>query len=238
MRQRDPNHESRLRQLLELSPEDCKRQMATADYRQPGYVASEVLASLIRVRFGAATGVLSAATEALLRRVITGTEARIRGKEAWRQLEHNNSEVVAEAIAYFWDKFLHDQQAVCNAEVRFAVYLKNKVDDYMIHLLTEENTMPSVDDMDTTDEDGDEVECYEMVKDPNCESPEEAAMRAQLSAKVTSALMVLPRPERNAFYFRIECEYDWNKVADLLECSVPTARKLVKRSLDKLQGAI
>jgi RNA polymerase sigma factor (sigma-70 family) len=118
------------------------------------------------------------------------------------------------------------------------VYLKNKVDDYMIHLLTDENTIPSVDDMDATDEDGDEVEFYEMVKDPNCESPEEAAMRAQLSAKITNALVALPRPERNAFYFRIECEYDWHKVADLLECSVPTARKLVKRSLDKLQGAI
>ena len=236
MHQRDPNHESRLRQLLYLSTEECKRQMAIADYRQPDYVASEVLASLIRVRFGKMTGVLSVVTEALHRRVVKGAEVRIRGKEAWRELERNNSEVVADAIAYFWDKFLHDQQAVCNAEVRFAVYLRNKVDDYMIHLLTNENTMESIDDMGAKDEDGDEVEFIDIVRDPNGECPEQAAMRGQLSAKVTSALMALPRRERNAFYFRVECDYDWSKVANLLECSVPTARELVKRSLDKLRG--
>jgi hypothetical protein len=238
MRQRDPNHESRLRQLLGLSPEQCKRQIAITDYRQHGYVASEVLASLIRVRFGATTGVLSAATEALHRRVVSGAEVRIRSKEAWREIERNNSEAVADAIAYFWDKFLHDQQEVCNAEVRFAVYLGNKVDDYMIHLLTNENTMESIDDMGADGENGDDVDFIDMVEDPNGESPEQAATRRQLSAKITSALMALPRHERNAFYFRVECEYDWEKVADLLQCSVPTARKLVERSLDGLRGAL
>ncbi len=238
MRQRDPNHERRLRQLLELSPEDCKRQIAITDYRQPDYVASEVLASLIRVRFGATTGILTAATEALHRRVVTGAEVRIRGKEAWHKLARNSSEVIAEAIAYFWDKFVHDQQSVCNAEVCFAVYLRNKVDDYMKHLLTNENTMESIDDMEAEDEDGEEVKFITMVKDPNGTSPEQIAIRGQLSTKITSALMALPRRERNAFYFRVECEHDWQQVADLLECSVPTARKLVKRSLEKLQGAL
>jgi RNA polymerase sigma factor (sigma-70 family) len=237
MRQRDPNHEKRLRELLVLSPEDCKRQIATA-YRQPGFVPSEVLASLIRVRFGATNGVLSAAAEALHRRVVTGAEARIRTKEAWRKLERKNSEAVAEAIDYFWDKFLHDQQAVCNAEVRFAVYLKNKVDDYMLHLLTKENTMPSVDGMGAKDEDGEEAEFIDVVEDPNGESPEQAAMRGQLTTKMASALVALPRRERNAFYFRVECEYDWKKVADLLECSIPTARELVNKALKNLRGAL
>ena len=106
----------------------------------------------------------------------------------------------------------------------------------MIHLLTNENTMESIDDMGAKDEDGDEVEFIDIVKDPNGECPEQATMRGQLSAKITNALMALPRRERNAFYFRVECEYDWRKVADLLTCSVPTARELVKRSLEKLRG--
>lgn len=238
MRQRDPNHESRLSQLLGLDPEECKRQIAIANYRQTGYVASEVLASLIRVRFGATTGVLSAATAALHRRVVEGAEVRVRTKDAWRALDRNNSEVIAEAIAYFWDKFLHNTQAVCNAEVRFAVYLKDRVDDYMLHLLTEENTRPSVDDMGTKDEEGEEVEFIDMLEDPNGESPEQVAIRGQLSTKITSALMALPRHERNAFYFRVECDYDWQRVADLLGYSVPTAREMVKRSIDKLRGAL
>lgn len=238
MRQRDPIHDRRLQQVLGLDPQECKRQIAITDYRQPDYVASEVLASLIRARFGASTGVLGAATEALHRRVIEGAETRIRTKATWRQLEHNNSEIVPEAISYFWDKFLHDEQTVCNAEVRFAVYLKNKVDDYMRHLLTDENTRPSVDDMGRTDEDGDDVEFIDTIEDANGQSPEETAMRGQLSTKIMSALMALPRRKRNAFYFRVECGYEWNKVALLLECSVPTARKLVEGSLKELRGAL
>lgn len=238
MRQRDPIHDRRLHQILWLDPQECKRQIAITDYRQPDYVVSEVLASMIRARFGANNGVLSAATEALHRRVVEGAGTRIRTKEAWRQLEHNNSEVVTEAISYFWDKFLDDEQAVCNAEVRFVVYLKNKVDDYMRHLLTDENTRPSVEDVVGKDEDGDEVEFIDTVKDADGESPEEAAMRGQLSTKVMNALMSLRRRERNAFYFRVECEYKWKKVAELLGCSIPTARELVKNSLEKLRGEI
>lgn len=238
MRQRDPIHDRRLQQFLWLAPQECKRQIAITDYRQPDYVASEVLASVIRARFGSSNGVLSGAAEALHRRVVQGAETRIRTKDAWRRLEQNNSEVVTEAISYFWDKFLDDEQAVCNAEVRFAVYLKNKVDDYMRHLLTDENSRPSVDDMVGTDEDGDEVEFIDTVKDANGESPEEAAMRGQLSTKIVNALMSLPRRERNAFYFRVACEFEWKKVAELLGCSIPTARELVEKSLEKIRGEL
>jgi hypothetical protein len=238
MRQRDPIHDRRLQQVLLLDPQECKRQIAITDYRQPDYVASEVLASVIRARFGASNSVLSAATEALHRRVVEGAETRIRTKGAWRRLEQNNNVVVAEAISYFWEKFLDDEQVVCNAEVRFAVYLKNKVDDYMRHLLTEENTRPSVDDMGGMDENGQEVDFIDTVEDANGESPQEAAMRGQLSTKIVNALMSLPRRERNAFYFRVECAYEWKKVAALLKCSIPTARKLVEASVEKLKGEL
>ena len=193
---------------------------------------------MVRVRFGYATGVLDVATEELHRRVISGVGLRVFNVPRWRELAANDSEVVAEASAYFWDKFLRDTQDVCNAEVRFKVYLDNRVDDYMRHLSTEENTRNSIDGMAAVDDDGNKANFIDMVEDLDGELPVESIIREQESAQVMSALMALPRKERNAFYFRVECRYDWSTVADFLGCSIPTARKLVKSSLEKLLGVL
>lgn len=240
MRQRDPNHEQRLQGLLTLNADECKRQITVSDYRKHNYVASEVLASIIRLRYGQSTGVLHAATEELHRRVVKMVEIQThqRHVDIWNELKRNCSEVVVDAISYFWTTFIADKQAVCNAEVRFAVYLQNKVDDYMKHLLIEENTRTSVDDMAAADEDGDEADFIDTVDDTLSESPEEFAIRMQKSEKINNALMSLPRIERNAFYFRIECEYDWETVAKFLGCSIPVARQHLNICLKKLQGAL
>jgi len=240
MRQRDPNHERRLQSLLISSADDCKRQIAISDYRKNDYVASEVLASIVRLRFGQCTGVLHAATEELHRRVVKMVEIHTfqRHSDIWRELKRNCSEVVVDAISYFWTMFIADEQAVCNAEVRFAVYLQNKVDDYMTHLLIEENTRTSINDIAASDEDGDEVDFIDTVEDDFGESPDVAAITMQEREKINAALMSLPRIERNAFYFRVECEYDWEAVAKFLGCSIPTARQHLNRGLEKLQGAL
>lgn len=233
MRQRDPNHERRLQGLLTSSADDCKRQIAVSDYRKNDYVASEVLASIVRLRFGQSTGVLHAATEELHRRVVKMVEIHTfrRHSDVWRELKRNCSEVVVDAISYFWTTLIADEQAVCNAEVRFAIYLQNKVDDYMTHLLIEENTRKSINDIAASDEDGDEADFINTVEDDIGESPESAAIKM-------SALMSLPLIERNAFYFRVECGYDWDTVAEFLECSIPTAHQHLNRGLKKLQGAL
>lgn len=238
MRQRDPKHEQRLQSLLATSVDDCKRQIAVSDYQRTDYVASEVLATIIRLRYGQSTGILSVATEELHRRIVRRVEILIGDNVAWKELKRNCSEVLVDAVSYFWTKFIEDGQVVCNAEVRFAVYLQNKVYDYMRHLLTEENTRKSVDAMSASDEDGNETEFIDTVEDKHGESPEAAAIRKQESVKNASALMALLPAERHAFYFRMECGYDWKTVAQLLDCSIPTARQHLNRSLEKLQGAM
>lgn len=65
MRKRDPKHTAR-QALLQAQPKtEWLRQVAITDYKDPEYVASEVLAALIRVRFGVDTGQLDAAVNAL-----------------------------------------------------------------------------------------------------------------------------------------------------------------------------
>jgi hypothetical protein len=247
MRQRDPKHERRLGELIELSPEDCKKQIKTSDYNLPEYVSSEVLASLVRARFGAKTGVLSTATEELHRRVISGVEVRIRTKSKWQKLKFNNSEVIEDTVSYFWEIFLRDTQEVCNAEVRFYVYLSDRVDDFRKHLNTIENNRKSIDDMTVQNEDGDFKNNFiDTVEDNSTESSdftatEEAVIRiedSQKSMKIMEVLSALPQNERNAYYFRVHCEYDWKTVAEFIGCSIPTARKHLNGSLLMLQGML
>jgi len=238
MRQRDPTHDRRLNDLLTLNAAACKSLVAITDYRDPNFVASEVLASIVRMQFGSMNGVLDASAAALLRRVVAGASARIRRKAAWRDVAKHDSELIREAVSYFWEKFLADEQEVCNAEVRFAVYLNNKVDDYIIHRLAAKNSMESVDGMGTVDEDGREIAYIDTVADPDGETPEEAIDRFELSAAGMTALMKLPRRERLAVYYRKVLDYEWTEVADLLDCSIPTARELMKKGLAALRGAL
>lgn len=238
MRQRDQHHEASLKQLVKLSADECIRRIGIEKFKDPEYVASEVLASIVRARYGADNGVLSATAASLHHRVVEGAEIRIRTHPAWRDVAQNDSEAIEDAIGYFWHKFMDDKQAVCNAEVRFKVYLENKVDDYMRHLLTEENTRESIDGMSAIDEDDDEANFIDTVTDPDGLSPEESAIRGQVSRVVAQAFQLLSEQERQVLYLRIECEYNWNKVAELLGCSIPTARNLLNNALEKLRGEL
>jgi RNA polymerase sigma factor (sigma-70 family) len=235
MRKRDPVHEQRLQQLLKSTPDECKRQIKV-EPPDPDYVSSEVLASLVRLRFERDNGLMDAAAAALHKRVVKGARSRILGRPTWRRIYGNkDTGIIDDAVTYFWEKFLADQQAVCNAEVRFEVFWKNKTDDYMRHLLTEENTRPSLDALANVDDDGRSTPVAEQIEDDG-PSPEESAIVSQLAANLSDELLALPKRERNAFQFRCEYGYPWKKVAELLQCSIPTARELVRISVEKLQG--
>lgn len=238
MRQSDPNHEKCLNQLCSTSPQEFKRQIGVRKHTDDGYVASEVLASLVRLRFGKETGVLDAATAELHRRIIKAVEIRVWALGKWYGLMRNDSEIVVEAAQYFWDIFLKDEQQVCNAEVRFVVYLNDRLDDFRRHLMTQKNSQKSVEDIGEVDDDGSEGAYIDAVGDPTAETLEEIATRVQKSKHLTSILVALPQKQRNAFYYRVAFGYDWKTVAELLKCSIPTARSYVASSIEQLQGAL
>jgi RNA polymerase sigma factor (sigma-70 family) len=238
MRKRDPKHEASLNTLIQLLPEHIHRLLLINDHHNSEYIASEVLASLVRARYGVQSDLLGLITRALHRRVIIGIHACIRRNETLRTLAIDNSELVQDTASYFWEKFFEDEQLVPNSEVRFGVYLQDRVIDYMRHLLTEENTRESMDTFTSIDEEGNSSSYIDTVPDDLNDSPEINVMRLQDQSRLMSALVNLPQKERNAFYFRVECKYDWVKVAELLGCSIPKARDLLNLSIEKLQGAL
>ncbi|AOJ02442.1 hypothetical protein WS70_11900 [Burkholderia mayonis] len=220
MRTRDSAHEAELKQIAALPEEQLLRRIQL-DHTEVGHVPSEVLATIVRTHFGRAAGVIAAAVAMLNRRIQLIVGKRWQGAKDRPEVERRGGQAFTDAIDYIWLKFFEDKAPLSNAEVRFGVFVRDRLDDFLRHLRTEMNSMDSVDGMQEAHEG---AAILEGLEDPDGESPEEALEKKQLSAAAVKALMNLPRQERDAFYFRAELRYEWKQVAQLLRCSVPTAR--------------
>ena len=238
MRKRSPRHQEELDSLQRAELPEVFRRIKLSDHEQPDYVASEVLATLIRNRANQAGGVVTAAVVELNRRLQVFVGKRVRGVKSRPEVKRRGDQMLGDTIDYVWDRFYEDQDLVSNSEAFFAVFARNKIDDFLEHLCADKNSMDSVDSMDIVDEDGNASSYISTVEDTNAETPEEALMRQQLNAKALNVLMTMPKLERDAFCYRVECKYPWQLDADLLGCSIPTANKHFAAAMEKLEGAL
>lgn len=235
MRKRETHHQVQLDSVPLLTPSELPRRFGL-DHHDPGHIASEVLATLVLNRIGQARGITDAAAEALIKRIQALVGKRWQGMKSRPEVLRRGNQAFEDVLDYVWDKLLEEKGPFSNAEYRFGLYVGNRVDDFLRHLRAEKNSMDSVDSM--RNEDDGPILTIDDVEDDNTESPEESLMRKQQSAKVHKVLLDLPKLERNAFYFREEFKYEWAKVAELLGCSVPTARKHHDQAMEKLKGAM
>lgn len=235
MRTRETHHQAQLDAIPSLAIAGLTSRFELG-HQDPGHVASEVLATLVLNRVGQARGVTDAAAAALIKRIQSLVGKRWQGMKSRPEVLRRGSEAFEEVLDYVWDKLLEERGPLSNAEYRFAVYVGNRVDDFLRHLRAEKNSMDSVDGF--GDEDEGATLGADDVEDENAENPEQTLMRKQQSAKVNRVLMDLPKHERDAFYFRDEFKYEWAQVADMLGCSVPTARKYRNQAMEKLTGAM
>lgn len=235
MRKRQLKHEEQLKSIEGVDPIEVIRRINISDYKSPDYLDSEVLAALIRNRVHELSGVVNEAAVILNKRIQIHVRRYLNA--FWIGMEDRDNTVVENTICYVWDKLLEDE-GISNCEVYFVVFVRNRVEDYMRHLLAKKNSMESLDAMVVKDDEGNQSSILDKIYDEDTETPEEILMHVQQSAALRGMLMSLPQMERNAFYFRIECQYNWGKVADFLECSIPTARQHLRRSIEKLQGVM
>lgn len=235
MRARETRHQAQLDSIPSLSTSELPCRFGLG-HHHADHIASEVLATLVLNRVGQARGVTDAAAEALIKRIQSLVGIRWQGMKSRREVLRRGSQAFEDVLDYVWDKLLEEKGPFSNAEYRFAVFVRNRVDDFLRHLRTEKNSMDSVDAM-GGDDDKATLTADDIARD-DAETPEEALMRKQQSAKVNQVLMDLSKRERDAFYFREEFKYEWAKVAELLDCSVPTARKYRDQAMDKLKGVM
>jgi RNA polymerase sigma factor (sigma-70 family) len=238
MRKRDPRHQTQVDSIHALSSPELIRRIGIHDHHDAQHIASEVLATLIRNRVDQTGGVLNAAVEELNRRIQILVGKRMLGMMGQPEVKRRGDQALPDTIDYVWQHFFEETVEVSNSEVRFAVYVRDRVDDFMRHLRTHKNSMESADTMDMGDQGGSNTPLSETVEEEELDGPEQSLMRKQQSAKVVSTLMSLPEAERNAFYCRAEFQYEWKEVAAVLSCSIPTARKHFAAAKEKLEGAL
>jgi len=232
----DPKHEQAREAFVRLEASEAKRRMGITDYRNDAYVASEVLASVVRARFGQHNGALDVAASALLERVVRLVGAYLHKNSQWHGVTSSSSETQAEIVSEIWDKLLSDRAVVCFAEVRFLVFLEARIEDYLRGRLRQKNQAMSLDAMHARDERGSNRPYAELIEDETVDTPEVAAIREQTSAALNRALLALEPQERHAVYLRKVCDLDWEKMAKFMGCSITTAKKHLKRGLEKLRG--
>jgi len=235
MRKRERHHQAQLDSIQSMVLSEMPHRFGL-DHRHTDHVSSEVLVTLVLNRVGQAAGVTDAAAEALIKRIQAVAGKRWQGMRSRPEVIRRGGQAFEDVLDYVWDKLLAEKGPFSNAEYRFGIYVRNRVDDFLRHLRTEKNSMDSVDAMGGED---DSVRyTADDVEDENAETPEDALVRKRQSAKVNQVLIDLPKLERDAFYFRDEFKYEWAKVAELLGCSVPTARKYRDQAMNKLKGAM
>lgn len=236
MRKRHSKHDKQLKSIEDVEPTELIRRIKIVRFDAADFLDSEVLASIIRNRHQNSAGVVNEATVVLNKRIQVLVGKRLRSV-TWIGMAFRGSTVIEDTIDYVWDALL-DGEGLSNCEVYFAVFVRDRVDDYMRHLLSQKNSMESVDAWTVANEDGGSTPFIDSVENEDAETPEEILIRTRLTAAMRGKLLSLPQAERDAFFLRIECLYEWKEVAEFIGCSIPTARQHLERGLKKLQGAM
>lgn len=238
MRTPDPRHQQQLHGLTGLSAEELIKRINVRDHNDASHVHSEVLATLIRHPHGRPEKVNTAAVEELNARIQILAGKRLRGLSWLPGVRRRGSNALQDTIDYVWERIFEDK-GLSNSEVRFAVFVRDRVDEFVRHLEFDKNSMDPIEGMSVVDpQTGDETPLIELQEDTQGERPEAALMRKQQSEALDNAVLALPKEQRRAFLLRAKFEYDWQRVAAALGCSVPTARKLYELARETLQGAL
>ncbi len=232
----DPKHRLASEQFTQLEGGEAKRRLAVLSYQDVDYVASEVLSALIRARFGQHSGLLDVMASTLYGRIVRLIGAYLHKNPQWNKVVCSSSETRKELAAYVWEKLLADSATVCFAEIRFLPYVEARITDYLVSCLSLKNQAKSLDARVGRDEEGRKRPVVELLEDETTESPEAAAIRAELSQALNRGLDALEPPERHAIFYYILRDCDWELTAKYLGCSVTTAKKHLQRGLEKLRG--
>jgi DNA-directed RNA polymerase sigma subunit (sigma70/sigma32) len=236
MAKADPRHQLACADFTRLEAVEAKRRMGITDYQAGDYVASEVLASVIRSRFGQDNGVMDMAASALFSRIVRCVNSYLAKNSRWHRIVRASSETRKEIVSYIWEKLLTDKSSVSFAEVRFLPFVEARTGEYLLSRCALKNQVNSLDARRGRDEEGRQRPALELIEDDTGESTEAATMRAQTSEALQRGLLALEPIERRAVYFYVLQECDWDLTAKYLGCSITTAKKHLERGLEKLRG--
>ena len=187
---------------------------------------------MARARFGRDNGVLDVVGRTLFDRTVRLIGAYLRKNHRWERIAKMSSETRRDLSQYIWEKLLSDRADVCYAEVRFVGFVEARIMEYLRSRL---NLKEQAKSLDVPRTDGEHV-WIDFIKDERTPSPEEDAIREQVSTALDKGLLELTPFERQAVILRVLNDQNWTTAAASLGCSVTTAKGHLKRGLQKLRG--
>ncbi|MCK4827055.1 hypothetical protein KA005_65580, partial [bacterium] len=231
----DPIHEKNLAVVLELEPREIQRRLKITDYNDPDYIACEVLASLVRCRFGKNNGVLGFIVNVLYARLTKFVNQYIHKNKQWYNVVNSSNEILGETVSYAWEKLCTDKNSVTLADVRFRKWVKDRAIDYFISQTREKNIIFTTLRTQKTDEEGNEIALDDFLEHDPEDGQEKVLERAELSIELILVMMTWERHIRLAVIYRLQKVYNWKQVSELLEVSIPTARKYYEIGVERLR---
>lgn len=234
----DPKHRASLQKLVQLPITEIRRQLAIEKFKDPEFVASEVLVTMVRMRFGLESGLLDRVVNVLYGRLMRLIDQYFRKNPQWHGVVNSSSETLAEATSTAWVVLNADSNPVSFAEVRFLPWVQARAEDYLQEQLAQKNSMPSYDASTEIDEEGEATGAENLLKADKDDQPDAIAERRELSLHLQDVLLTLDPRVRRVVYLRLGFRYDWDKVAELMGVTKPTARKYYNIGIEQLNGAI
>lgn len=235
----DPIHQKTLEQAAQQPEGELRRRLAVKNYKDPDFLPSEVLSSFIKLRFGKSSRLLDAIVSTLTSRVVILVGRFFKKSPG---VLRGGEEAKKDAAAAVMTAIVADQRPLgCGfAEIRFAPFVERRLLDFVEKERGEEKETEVFSDVSPGKVDGDdeaeEVLFEQTVAGSAADLPENEAYRKEMKERLARAYATMPKLEKLAVYLRLEHEYKWDKTAQLMKCSVPTARKYYDQGIARLNG--
>lgn len=236
---RDTNHQKTLEKAEQQPEEELRRRLGIKNYKDPDFLPSEVLSSFIKLRFGKTSRLLDVTISTLTARVVILVERFFKKSPGvLRGYDEAKKDAAATVVA----AIVADQKPLgCGfAEIRFAPFVECRLLDFVEKERGEERETKVFSDLSPGkvdgDDEGEEVPFEQTVAGSAADQPEDEAYRNEMKEGLARAFAIMPKLEKLAVYFRLEQRYKWEKTAQLMKCSVPTARKYYDQGIARLNG--
>lgn len=232
----DPRHEASRDAFVQFDAAEQLRRISIPSYQSVDYVPSEVLLSLVRAQFGEKSGILGAAVNVLYARVQTLVRRFLYKNAEWTPVLASTSEAVSDVTSEVWMALLKDEGSITFGEVRFFPCVVARAQDYLRKQLNElKHGDVSLESLTATDIDGNEIGHLDLKEGDSQDAPEEVVDRLRRAQRLQDLLLAMPKPIRDAVHLRLEFDYTWDQIAEMIGVTSPTAQRYFRLGCETLK---
>ncbi|MYN04531.1 hypothetical protein GTP41_20780 [Pseudoduganella sp. DS3] len=235
---RPPEMESVLAGVMAMREPDLLDALAIKAHSSSGFIPSEVLVTLTRLKFGNPKVQQSVALT-LHERIVKVTIWYLRRNPQWSTVIERSSESKKELVSDLWVKLMATRALVSFAEVRFLPFLESRILDWLKSQLRQKNSAPAAEALAApVDENGDSMSLVDMVPDDDAMPVQDQVELKELLQRLELDVLKLPKKLRDAAYYCFELEMTQDEAGKLMKCSTRSVRTYLNKALVLLRKGV